>query len=646
MKKDGRIRPIAVGLTLRRLVSKLANRLAQVSCAPLLLPTQMGVGTKGGCEALVHATRLFLAKMDSEKAFVKLDFANAFNSVRRDVVLEAVARHRPDLLTYVNAAYGSPSILWAGQSQILSAEGVQQGDPLGPLLFCLALDGPLKEVHSEFTSGYLDDVGLGDSIPRLVEQVRFIESAAMSIGLQLNHDKCEIIGLDPSQRPIWLSSGLNFIERSVEDACLLGAPLSLKGTDAALSQSCDQLERVKERLLKLSSHEAFFLLKNSLALPRLQYLLRTSPCFLSTEASRLDDKIRCILSSVINLKLDDVTWAQAALPVRWGGIGIRKLSTLSPSAFLASTTATVPLVHCLLDEGSPLPPDKLVEEAVVYWSKLAGTVLPIGQTASFQRTWDDGISSAISKELLSQADPVNRARLLASLAPGSGCWLQALPCNSLGLRLGNDELRIAVGLRLGAPLVRPHKCVCGTEVESNGHHGLACRRSAGRHRRHALANDVVLRAVRSLGVHAELEPPRLFRGDGKRPDGATLDPWHSGRYLVWDFTCPDTLAPSHINQSTLATGSAASGAEARKNTKYAELASSGDYLFAPIAVESLGVFGPSALAVCADIGGRIATQTGDIRALAFLKQRLGLAVQKGNAAAVVGTHPEGDMREL
>ena len=139
-----------------------------------------------------------------------------------------------------------------------------------------------------------------------------------------------------------------------------------------------------------------------------------------------------------------------------------------------------------------------------------------------------------------QADPVNRARLLASLALGSGAWLQALPCSNLGLRLGNNELRIAVGLRLGTPLVRPHKCVCGSEVESSGHHGLACRRSAGRHRRHTLANEVLVRAIRSVEVHAELESPRLLTGDGKRPDVDTLDPW------AGDFEHCNTKTKYHL----------------------------------------------------------------------------------------------------
>ena len=86
----------------------------------------------------------------------------------------------------------------------------------------------------------------------------------------------------------------------------------------------------------------------------------------------------------------------------------------------------------------------------------------------------------------------------------------------------------------------------------------------------------------------------------------------------------------------------AASAEARKLTQYSELAT-GDYLFSPLAIETLGVWGPSALALCEELGRRAAHLSGDSRAPAFLKQRLGLAVQRGNAASVAGTHPQGDV---
>ena len=161
------------------------------------------------------------------------------------------------------------------------------------------------------------------------------------------------------------------------------------------------------------------------------------------------------------------------------------------------------------------------------WISLSGSTCPVGLEANRQRAWDDGICLALSSGLLQQAGSVDRARLLATSSPGSGAWIQAFPFASLGLMLGRNELRVAVGLRVGAPLVRAHKCICGTEVDPLAHHGLSCRTSAAlhRHRRHAWANEVILRAIRSVSIHAELEPQRLLNpGDGKRHDGATLDP--------------------------------------------------------------------------------------------------------------------------
>jgi len=52
------------------------------------------------------------------------------------------------------------------------------------------------------------------------------------------------------------------------------------------------------------------------------------------------------------------------------------------------------------------------------------------------------------------------------------------------------------------------------------------------------------RAFQSVDISVALEPLGMGREEGKRPDRATLVPWTQGHYLVWDFTCPDTLVPS------------------------------------------------------------------------------------------------------
>ena len=121
----------------------------------------------------------------------------------------------------------------------------------------------------------------------------------------------------------------------------------------------------------------------------------------------------------------------------------------------------------------------------------------------------------------------------------------------------------------------------------------------------------------------------------KRPDGATLVPWAHGRCLLWDATTPDTLAPSHVQRSAAQAGSAALSAEEAKISKYAALAVVHE--FVPVAIETLGTWGSAGLDFINELGRRISVVSGEPRATQFLKQRLSLAVQRGNAASVLGT---------
>ena len=72
-------------------------------------------------------------------------------------------------------------------------------------------------------------------------------------------------------------------------------------------------------------------------------------------------------------------------------------------------------------------------------------------------------------------DNFNRAWLLAASAPHSSDWLHALPLSTCGLRLDNEA--VAVSLRLGTSLCKPHQCPCGKQVDARGTHGLSCKRA-------------------------------------------------------------------------------------------------------------------------------------------------------------------------
>ena len=76
------MRPIAVGCTLRRLIAKVAGSRVSAEMSDFLSPHQLGCGVPSGAEAAVHAARLYLRESGPDKAIIKLDFKNAFNSIR------------------------------------------------------------------------------------------------------------------------------------------------------------------------------------------------------------------------------------------------------------------------------------------------------------------------------------------------------------------------------------------------------------------------------------------------------------------------------------------------------------------------------------------------------------------------------------
>ena len=97
----------------------------------------------------------------------------------------------------------------------------------------------------------------------------------------------------------------------------------------------------------------------------------------------------------------------------------------------------------------------------------------------------------------------------------AGAWLNVLPVPSLGTKLDDESLRIALGLCLGAAIVVEHTCVCGAIVDIYGTHGLSCQHSGGCLPRHASVNETIRRALVSGGVPAVLEPVGVCHDDGK-----------------------------------------------------------------------------------------------------------------------------------
>jgi hypothetical protein len=311
------------------------------------------------------------------------------------------------------------------------------------------------------------------------------------------------------------------------------------------------------------------------------------------------------------------------------------VSSLAPSAFLASAAGTRDLQTRILLKCS-LQADSAVDRVLTFWTARYRTAGPADEDIAKQQAWDrPSIAADISTLMSNLPERRHQARLLALSAPHSGDWLHALPISACGLRLDDEAVRVAVGLRLGAKLCEPHRCPCGANVDPDGTHGLACKRSAGRTARHHAINDLVYRALTRANIPAVKEPVGLLRSDGKRPDGLTLIPWQGGRCLTWDVTVTDTLAESYLNSTSVIAGGAAEGAADRKDAKYQTLMST--HSFVPLAIETFGPINTSGGAFLSELGRRLTFISDDPREGSFLFQRLSMAIQRFNSISFHGS---------
>ena len=458
-KKSGDICPIAVGCTLRKLVSKCACQNALKTIPQILTPHQLGFGVAGGMEAPAHAGRVYLRHLPNEKAMLKVDFRNAFNSIRRDKMLKAVKWYVPNLLPFVSSAYSSPSILlWHGV-RILSAEVIQQGDPISPMLFCLTIQELVSSLSSEFIVFYLDNGTIGGNLADLQADFQRIEDRGQALGLHLNVDKSELISHDESAVRDVLSAfpGLQFI--SAHQATLLGSPLEQGSMDGCLEDQLHQLKTIGERLCHLQTHDAITILRYLLSIPNLLHILRTSPAFESPLLVSWDNHLMSIVSRItnINFSLGDSSWIQATLPVKSGGLGFRSVSNLAPSAFLASADGASEHMQQLLPAHLSSYPYHEKDSALSAWKSDLPGETPLPTSPSRQKSWDTPKIEHLFGTLLSSCeDPDSKSRLLAARSSGSGARVSVPPVSSHGLRMSNDKVRIAMGLRLGIPVSLPH----------------------------------------------------------------------------------------------------------------------------------------------------------------------------------------------
>ena len=146
------IRPFAVGEALRRLTRKCLCVLVRSKASEFefFQTHEFGVACPMGAEMIAHSLRAHVEMHSLEENFavMKVDMKNAFNLVSRQAILSECAKHFPELYPWAHWCYSQHPYLRHTMGNLTSECGVQQGDPLGPLL-SLVLHILVSEIVTE-----------------------------------------------------------------------------------------------------------------------------------------------------------------------------------------------------------------------------------------------------------------------------------------------------------------------------------------------------------------------------------------------------------------------------------------------------------------------------------------------------------------
>ncbi|KAL0226181.1 hypothetical protein P9112_013505 [Eukaryota sp. TZLM1-RC] len=327
--KPDEIRPIAVGESLSRLLASIVFDRVKDKASTFLNPHQFGIKTIDGASVAAIASDTFFNAEENNFIF-NLDFKNAFNSVKREAIFEVIKSDFPELSSFFYHFDGKESDLIFNSFGLKSSSGVKQGDPLGPLLFCLAIHKTLNIIKQKYPSikivAYMDDISFIGSFELLELVAQEIADSYENIGLHLNASKCLLIG--SSAQYLVINDSIVPLSNYSSDAfkflgCWLGiVPQIHNELQVILEKMKIELDSISS--LDIEKHIKFFMLKIGYT-GRITHILRSCAPSIALDFCRSFNSLRTeFFADLLDVEPG----------IKFGGIGFTKSSILCQSAFL------------------------------------------------------------------------------------------------------------------------------------------------------------------------------------------------------------------------------------------------------------------------------------------------------------------------
>ena len=658
VKKNGDgHRPVAVGNILRRLTSKGISYAVAGRASQLLRPQQFGVGVRGGCEGIVHATRATLEDQEvpqEEKYVLQVDLDNGFNLIDREAMFILVRRHFPDIAPWVEASYGVEAVLNFGEGSIKSTTGCAQGCPLSSLLFSLTLHSVVMQLEEipglRQNAWFLDDGHLVGTREALGEAVDILRAEGPLIGAHMSVSKTVVYcphhdrhDTDPLNRGIRRADN--------EGIKVLGAPVGSEEYEERILE--ERLITVRDLLSKLhlldDPHMEYVLLRSCFAFPKFAYAIRTVDCTKHTYIlEQFDRAVKDALEGSLGPPLTPVQWTQASLPTSQGpggGLGLRMARKHAAAAYLASRCAA----GSIMQEVRKMEEQPAVEEerALRDLNDQLGDPLTIEEVIHHTQRSLSALIDAQSFLQLNEAitEEIDKTRLNCVTREGAGDWLDVVPSKSLGLHLRKDEFLIAVKLRLGVKVFRGEgECPmdrCRSHSDAYGFHAVGCGINGERISRHHHLRDAVFNAASQAMLGPSREAEGLLPGSDDRPADILIPYWSQGKPTAIDVSVVSPFQAAYRRRCSVDGAAAVEGRYREKMRNYHDRCEAEGIVFLPFVVDTFGGWQEAALMAIKKLGRQVGRAVGkpEADAVRQLRQRLAVVLARDNASMICARAP-------
>ena len=554
---------------------------------------------------------------------------------------------------------------------------MQQGDPLGPLLFSLALQSLLASIKNnhgpnglDLVFAYLDACVLAGSVSAVSEAFKELQLPAAFLGIKvaMGRDKSLLVpcagdqtNITDGQFPSELCS------QSDGNFELLGCPI---GDDAfcrvhttkRVAKACNLLKALGE---VPDPAVALILLRHCASFGKLVFSTRLVPHTCHASAlHEFDSAVFDCLESFLSVSLSPEDRKLASLSTSLGGLGLRQASRHCPGAYLASSLSSQTLCR-KLDPAYALDFDTPTSDVSLATADYNSTVLaedafdPAGEPRR-QQEFSKGVDQRCLHEIKAAAarnDPARREHLELTGAPRAGVWLHTCPSPSHQNNVDPLLFRTSILRWLRVPLLESDGIcpLCDGVLDKFGDHCLVCPCGGDRTKRHNLLRNFVFHFAAAAGLNPELEKPGLLQPrplegplpedgirpaapDARRPADVYLPRWRCGTPLALDFAVTSGLRDIPASISDAASTVIKYEDFKRNHLSTERLCMEDGFAFAPIVAEACGgSWGPSATKILIELAKTKSLFSGESQDVVQtqLFQSLGVILHRENARAVV-----------